>query len=76
MPVDDILIECEEHMEKATTHLQQVLSWIRTGRASPAIVEHIKVDYYGTPTDIKSIAAISVPEATQIVVKPFSPGDL
>ena len=76
MPVDDILLECEEHMEKATTHLQQELRGIRTGRATPAIVEHIKVDYYGTPTDLKSIASISIPEATQIIVKPFSPGDL
>jgi ribosome recycling factor len=76
MPVDDILLECEEHMEKATTHLQQEMRGIRTGRASPALVEHIKVDYYGTPTDLKSIASISIPEATQILVKPFSPGDL
>src|SRR5687768_15255195 len=76
MPVDDILLECEEHMEKATNHLQQELRGIRTGRASPALVEHIKVDYYGTPTDLKAIASISIPEATQILVKPFSPADL
>ena len=76
MPVDDILLDCEMHMEKTIEHLQQELRGIRTGRASPALVEHIKVDYYGAPTDLRSIAAISIPEATQIVVKPFSPQDL
>jgi ribosome recycling factor len=75
MPVDDILLECEEHMEKSAEHLRQEMRAIRTGRASPAIVEHMKVEYYGTPTDLRSIAAISVPEATQLLIKPFSPGD-
>lgn len=76
MPVDDVLMDLELHMEKALEHLHQELRGIRTGRASPALVEHIKVDYYGTPTDLRSIAAISVPEAMQILVKPFSPQDL
>ncbi len=76
MPVDDVLLDCEMHMEKTIEHLQQELRGIRTGRASPALVEHVKVDYYGTPTDLRSIAAISVPEATQILVKPFSPQDI
>ncbi len=76
MPVDDILFDCEEHMEKATEHLKNELRGIRTGRATPALVEHLKVDYYGTPTDLRSIAAISVPEATQLLIKPFSPGDV
>jgi ribosome recycling factor len=76
MPVDDVLLDCEEHMEKALEHLKRELQGIRTGRASPALVEHIKVDYYGSPTDLKSIASISVPEATQILIKPFSPGDI
>ena len=47
---------------------------VRTGRASPALVENIRVDYYGSPTELRSIASISVPEATQILIKPFSPG--
>ena len=76
MPVDDVLMDCEMHMEKAVEHLQHELRGIRTGRASPALVEHIRVDYYGSPTDLRSIAAISVPEATQILIKPFSPQDL
>jgi ribosome recycling factor len=64
------------HMEKAMDHLHQELRGIRTGRATPALVEHIKVEYYGTPTDLRSIASISVPEATQLLIKPFSPGDM
>src|SRR5579872_5062635 len=76
MPLDDILIEAEVHMEKANDHLLHELRGIRTGRATPALVEHIKVDYYGSMTDLRSIASISIPENTQILIKPFSPGDL
>jgi ribosome recycling factor len=76
MPVDDILLDCEEHMEKTTDHLQHELRGIRTGRASPALVEDIRVDYYGSPTAMKSIASISVPEATQLLIRPFSPQDI
>ncbi|MGD0766854.1 MAG: ribosome recycling factor [Tepidisphaeraceae bacterium] len=76
MPLDDILIDAEMHMEKATDHLLQELRGIRTGRASPGLVEHIKVEYYGSATDLRSIAAISIPEATQILIKPFSPSDM
>ena len=75
MPADDILLDCEEHMEKAVEHLRHELRAVRTGRASPALVEHIHVDYYGTPTPLKSIAMISVPEATQLLIRPFTPGD-
>jgi ribosome recycling factor len=76
MPLDDILIDAEMHMEKANDHLLHELRGVRTGRATPALVEHIKVDYFGSPTDLRSIASISIPEATQILIKPFSPGDL
>src|SRR3954452_6519362 len=76
MPLDDILLDCEDHMEKAIDHLKHELRAIRTGRASPALVEHIQVDYYGSPPPIKAIASVSGPEATQILIKPFSPSDL
>ncbi len=76
MPLDDILMDAEEHMEKAIEHVQHELRGIRTGRATPALVENIQVDYYGTPTPIKSIASIMVPEATQLLIKPFTPGDI
>jgi ribosome recycling factor len=76
MPVDDVLMDCEMHMEKAVEHLQHELRGLRTGRASPALVEDIRVDYYGSQTPIKSIASIQVPEATQLMIKPFSPADM
>jgi len=76
MPVDDVLLDCEMHMEKAVDHLQHELRGLRTGRASPALVEDIRVDYYGSQTPLKSIASISIPEATQILIKPFSPNDM
>jgi len=76
MPVDDVLMDCEMHMEKAVEHLQHELRGLRTGRASPALVEDIRVDYYGSPTPMKSIASIAVPEATQLMIKPFSPQDM
>lgn len=76
MPVDDVLLDAEIAMDKTVEHLANELKTVRTGRASPAIVEHVKVEYYGSLTDIKSIAAISVPEATQIVIKPFQKSDI
>jgi len=76
MPVDDVLLDCEMHMEKAVEHLQHELRGIRTGRASPALVENIKVEYYGAMTDLKAIASINIPEPAQILIKPFSPGDM
>lgn len=68
---DTILLEAEEHMEKAVEYLKSELRGIRTGRASPAMIEFVKVDYYGASTDLKSLAIISVAEGTQLVVKPF-----
>src|SRR3954468_3287186 len=76
MPLDDILLACEEHMERALEHLKHELRAVRTGRATPALVEHVQVEYYGSPTPLKSIASIGVPEATQILIKPFNPHDL
>ncbi|MEM7808358.1 MAG: ribosome recycling factor [Planctomycetota bacterium] len=76
MPIDDILLECEDQMEKAVAHLHHELRGVRTGRASPALIEFLKVDYYGAPTDLKSIAAINVNEGNQLIVKPFSPADI
>ncbi len=76
MPIDDILMDCEEGMEKSVEHLKHELRGIRTGRASPALVEHLMVDYYGSPTSLKNIAAISVPEATQLLIKPFEQSQL
>ncbi len=76
MPADDILLDAEENMEKAIEHLRHEMRGVRTGRASPALVENIRADYYGTPTELRSMASISVPEATQLLIKPFDAGSL
>lgn len=73
---DTILLETEEHMEKAVEHLQHELRGLRTGRASTALVDYVKVDYYGSMTELKSLAAISVPEPTQLLIKPFDAGSI
>ena len=71
MDLDEILLTTEEGMEKAVEYLKHELRGVRTGRASPGLVEFIKVDYYGAMTDLRSIALINVPEATQLLIKPF-----
>jgi ribosome recycling factor len=58
-------------MDKALHHVQDMLKGVRTGRASTALVDHIKVDYYGSPTPLNQLASISIPEPRQIVIKPF-----
>ena len=74
--VDDILLDTEDKMEKAVAHLVTEFNHIRTGRASAGLVDGVRVDYYGEPTPLKSLATISVPEARLIVIKPFDPGSL
>jgi len=71
MDLDTILLEAEDHMDKAVAHLQGELRGVRTGRASPALVEFVKVDYYGSMSDLRAIANVSVPEPTQLLIKPY-----
>ncbi|MEO6709221.1 MAG: ribosome recycling factor [Planctomycetota bacterium] len=68
--------DTKEVMEKALHHLQEVLRGVRTGRATSALVDNIRVDYYGTPTPINQMAAVSIPEPRQIVIKPFDMSSL
>lgn len=74
MTPDSILKDAGERMHKALDHLRQELRGLRTGRANTGLVDFIKVDYYGSMTDLKSLASISVPEPTQILIKPFDAG--
>ena len=66
-----VVKDTRDKMDKALHHLQDLLRTIRTSRASPALVEGIRVDYYGTMTPISQMASISVPEPRQIIIKPF-----
>ena len=71
MPADEILMDCEERMEKAIEVLKKNLGGIRTGRANPGLVDSLRVDVYGSPTPIKQIASVGAPEPTQIVIRPY-----
>lgn len=71
--IDDILLDAEEKMSKSLSFLGDQLSGIRTGRASPALVENIQVPYYGTPTRLKEISGISTPEPRLILISPYDP---
>ena len=73
---DDELLDAADRMEKAVDALRRDLAAIRTGRASPAIVEHLQVDYYGTPTPLNQLATISTPEARLIVIQPWDRGSI
>lgn len=74
MTPDSILNDAQDRMDKAMDHLKGEMRGVRTGRASTALVEYIKVDYYGSPTELKAIAAVSIPEPTQLLIKPFDVG--
>jgi ribosome recycling factor len=73
---DDILLEAEDKMDKAVEHLRQQYRTVRTGRASAGLVEHLRVDYYGAPTELRQLATISVPDPLMIVIKPYDPGSV
>ena len=69
--MDEILIEVQDKMDKAITSYETRLKTVRAGRANPSSLDGVAVDYYGTLTPLKQLATISVPEATQLLIKPF-----
>jgi len=71
MTYKEIRADAEERMEKALGHLKETLRGIRTSRASAALVENIRIEYYGTPTPLNQLASISIPEPRTIAIKPF-----
>ena len=76
MTSDEILLDAEERMEKAANVFRDELRGLRTGRASPALVSNLRVEYYGSPTPLKTFSQISTPDPQSIVIKPFDPGML
>jgi ribosome recycling factor len=79
MPYDDIELEADDAMDKAVKFLKQEFRGVRTGRASPGLVDHLKVkveSYGGAPMDLKSLATVTTPDASMILVKPFDPTTL
>jgi ribosome recycling factor len=73
MPADEILFEAEEKMEKAVEVFREEMKGLRAGKATPGLVENLKVEYYGTPTPLRQLATISAPQPRLLVVKPFDP---
>ena len=71
--IKDLLKDTEERMNKAVDALRDNLMTIRTGRASPALVERLPVEYYGTPTPLNQLATISVPEPRLLAIRPWDP---
>ncbi len=69
--MDEILLEAEEKMEKSIENLDVRFKTIRAGRANPALLDNIKVEYYGAKTPLNQLATVSVPEARKLQIKPF-----
>ncbi len=74
--IKDALHDAEARMKSAISTLEEDLGGIRTGRASPALVEKLSVEYYGTPTPLQQLAAIATPEPQLITIRPYDPGSL
>jgi ribosome recycling factor len=69
--IDDTLRDAEHRMQSAVTSLDRDLDTVRTGRARPALVETLKVEYYGTPTPLNQMAAVNAPEPRLITIQPW-----
>ncbi len=74
--IKDVMQEAESRMKGAVKALEEDMSAIRTGRASPALVERLMVEYYGTPTPLQQLATIATPEPQLITIRPFDPKSL
>lgn len=73
---EEILLEVEDNCEKAVLNLQERFKTVRTGRANPSSLDKVMVNYYGAPTPLRQLANITVPEARQLLIKPFDKGAL
>jgi ribosome recycling factor len=74
--IEEFLADAKRRMDKSIEATHQEFNSIRTGRASPALLDRVTIDYYGTPTSLKTLASISAPEARLLVVQPFDPGSM
>ena len=74
--MDEIVLEAKDKMEKSVNSLRESLATLRTGKASPAMLNGINIDYYGTPTPINQISSISIPEPRQLLIKPYDRNDV
>jgi ribosome recycling factor len=73
---EETLLDAMDKMDKAVEHVQSQFATVRTGRAAPALVERLNVEYYGAPVPLQQLAAIQVPEARMLLIKPHDRGSL
>ena len=74
--MDELVLEAKDKMEKSINNLKESLATLRTGKASPAMLNGINIDYYGTPTPINQISSITIPEPRQLLIKPYDRNDV
>ncbi len=74
--IEEILLDAIDKMDKALSHVQSQFSTVRTGRAAPALIEKLNVEYYGAPVPLQQLAGIQVPEARQLLVRPHDRASL
>jgi ribosome recycling factor len=74
--INEVLADAEDRMKKTIESLRHDLQSIRTGRATPSLVDRVMVEYYGTPTPLQQLATITVPEAQMISIRPYSASDI
>ncbi|MCR5505636.1 MAG: ribosome recycling factor [Bacilli bacterium] len=74
--MDEIALDAQSKMNKTIEILRQSLATLRTGKASPALLSNLEIDYYGSPTPVNQISSISVPEPRQLLIKPYDKNDV
>src|SRR5436309_146548 len=73
---DELISSAQTRMGKSVEHARNEFNTVRTGRASASLLDRIEVDYYGTPTQLKQLATIGVPDARMLTVQPFDPSSI
>ncbi|HPS19169.1 MAG TPA: ribosome recycling factor [Bacilli bacterium] len=74
--MDEIVLDAQQRMEKSVESFKSTLVTLRTGRANPAMLSTLMIDYYGSPTPVNQISSISVPEPRQLLIKPYDRNDM
>ncbi len=74
--VDELIQDAKERMAKSVEHARSEFATVRTGRASASLLDRIEVDYYGTPTPLRQLSTVNVPEPRMLTVQPFDPGSV
>ncbi len=74
--MDELTLDMKARMDKTIENLKQSLVTLRTGRANPAMLSNLQIDYYGSPTPVNQISSISVPEPRQLLIKPYDKNDV